>query len=55
MRVLGSRPSGRPVTLSSSAVPVLFYGIWFLWPIAAFAATRSYQLRSAALRTSFPT
>lgn len=25
----------------------LFYGSWFLWAIAAFAATRSYQLRSA--------
>jgi hypothetical protein len=26
----------------------LFYGSWFLWAIAAGAATRSYQLRSAA-------
>jgi hypothetical protein len=25
----------------------LFYGSWFLWPMAAGAATRSYQLRSA--------
>jgi hypothetical protein len=28
-------------------VPALFYGSWFLFPIAAGAATRSYQLRSA--------
>jgi hypothetical protein len=27
-------------------VPGLFYGSWFLWAIAAGAATRSYQLRS---------
>jgi hypothetical protein len=30
----------------------LFYGSWLLWAIAAAAATRSYQLRSAAPRTS---
>ena len=36
-------------------VPGLFYGSWFLWAIAAGAATRSYQLRSAAPRTSGPT
>jgi len=30
----------------------LFYGSWFLWAIAACAATRSYQLRSAAPRVS---
>ena len=35
-------------------VPALFYGSWFLWAIAAAAATRSYQLRSAALRMSSP-
>jgi hypothetical protein len=29
-------------------VPCLFYGSWFLWAIAAGAATRSYQLRSAS-------
>jgi hypothetical protein len=29
----------------------LFYGSWFLWAIAAGAATRSYQLRSAASAT----
>lgn len=28
-------------------VPALFYGSWLLWAIAAAAATRSYQLRSA--------
>ncbi len=28
-------------------VPCLFYSSWFLWAIAAGAATRSYQLRSA--------
>jgi hypothetical protein len=32
----------------------LFYGSWLLWAIAAGAATRSYQLRSAALRMSSP-
>jgi hypothetical protein len=32
----------------------LFYGSWLLWAIAAGAATRSYQLRSAALLTSSP-
>ena len=35
-------------------VPSLFYGSWFLWAIAAGAATRSYQLRSAAPPTSSP-
>jgi hypothetical protein len=34
-------------------VPCLFYGRWFLWAIAAGAATRSYQLRSARLADSF--
>ena len=29
-------------------VPCVFYGSWFFWAIAAGAATRSYQLRSAA-------
>ncbi len=33
----------------------LFYGSWFLWAIAAGAATRAYQVRSAALRMSSPT
>ena len=28
----------------------LVYGSWFLWAIAAGAATRSYQVRSAAWR-----
>lgn len=28
-------------------IPCLFYSSWFLWAIAAGAATRSYQLRSA--------
>jgi len=32
-------------------VPGLFYGSWLLWAIAAGAATRSYQLRSAAPRS----
>jgi hypothetical protein len=36
-------------------VPSLFYGSWLLWAIAAGAATRSYQLRSATLRMSTPT
>jgi hypothetical protein len=31
-------------------VPCLFYGSWLLWAIAAGAASRSYQLRSAVLR-----
>jgi len=29
-------------------VPYLFYTSWFLWAIAAGAATRSYQLRSVS-------
>ena len=33
----------------------LFYGSWFMWAIAAAAATRSYQLRSAAFRASSAT
>ncbi len=33
----------------------LFYGSWFLWAVAAAAATRSYQVRSAALPLSLPT
>ena len=33
----------------------LFYGSWFIWPIAAGAATRSYQLRSAASTASSAT
>jgi hypothetical protein len=32
----------------SNWVPCLFYGSWFLWAIAAAAATRSYQIRSIA-------
>ena len=46
--------SGRDTGLDGIAtwVPGVFYGSWFLWAIAAGAATRSYQLRSAALRTS---
>lgn len=36
-------------------VPCLFYSSWLLWAIAAGAASRSYQLRSAALRMSSPT
>ena len=32
-------------------VPALFYSSWLLWAIAAGAATRSYQLRSAAPRS----
>ena len=36
-------------------VPCLFYGSWLLWAVAAGAATRSYQLRSAALQISLPT
>ena len=32
----------------------LVYGSWFLWAIAAGAATSSYQLRSAALRVPSP-
>ena len=30
----------------------LFYGSWFLWAIAGGAATRSYQLRTAAHSSS---
>lgn len=32
----------------------LFYGSWLLWAIAAGVATRSYQLRTATLRTASP-
>jgi MFS transporter, DHA1 family, inner membrane transport protein len=32
----------------------LFYGSWFFWAIASGAATRAYQLRTAALRMSGP-
>ena len=44
--------SGREIRMEGIAswVPVLFYTSWFLWAIAAAAATRSYQLRSAARR-----
>jgi hypothetical protein len=40
--------SGRNLGLQGIAdwVPALFYGSWFLWAIAAGAATRSYQLRA---------
>lgn len=31
-------------------VPFLFYSSWFFWSIAACAATRSYQLRSATVQ-----
>ena len=50
--------------LARAAIPIggiaiwvycLFYGSWLLWAMAAAAATRSYQLRSAALRMSSPT
>jgi hypothetical protein len=42
--------SGRDLNMGGIAVwvPVLFYTSWFLWAIAAAAATRSYQLRSAS-------
>jgi hypothetical protein len=30
-------------------IPCLFYGSWFLWALAAFAATRSYQLHTSNL------
>jgi hypothetical protein len=33
-------------------VPALFYGSWLLWAIAAAAATRSYQVRSARPTTA---
>ena len=33
---------------SPAWVFALFYGSWFLWAIAAGAATRSYQLRTVA-------
>jgi hypothetical protein len=35
-------------------VPTLFYGSWFLWAIAAAAATYSYQLRTAAPKVRAP-
>jgi hypothetical protein len=36
-------------------VPGLFYGSWLLWALAAGAATRSFQLRTAAPQTFTPT
>ncbi len=49
--VLGTPdPPGVPSIGMAMWVPCLFYGSWLLWAIAAGAATRSYQLRSAALR-----
>ncbi len=41
--------SGGDLSIKGMAtwVPCLFYSSWFLWAIAAGAATRSYQLRSA--------
>ncbi len=49
--------AGRDLNLNGIAawVPALFYTSWFLWPIAAAAATRSYQLRSLPGRTASPT
>jgi VanZ family protein len=38
---------GEPIKGIALWVPALFYGSWLLWAIAAGAATRSYQLRSA--------
>jgi len=52
-RLATSAPDGRIVGIAAW-VPALFYGSWFLWAIAAGAATRSYQLRTAGLRTSSP-
>lgn len=48
--------NGRDLALEGMAiwVPCLFYGSWLLWAIAAAAATRSYQLRTAAQRMSSP-
>ena len=43
---------GDPKVGIATWVVGLFYGSWLLWAIAAGAATRSYQLRSAALPTS---
>jgi hypothetical protein len=43
--------SGRelpPAPGMAAWVPALFYTSWFLWAIAGAAATRSYQLRTAA-------
>jgi hypothetical protein len=50
--VVGGDPGPRGI---ATWIPGLFYGSWLLWAIAAGAATRSYQLRSAALRVSSPT
>ncbi len=41
-------PPGTPSFGIAMWVPCLFYSSWFLWAIAAAAATRSYQLRSAS-------
>ena len=47
----GALIAGAPAASFGGIAPwvfVLFYGSWFLWAIAAGAATRSYQLRSAS-------
>ena len=50
--VVGGDPGPRGIAIW---VPGLFYGSWLLWAMAAAAATRSYQLRSTALRVSSST
>ncbi len=45
-------PSGAESPGIATWVFALFYGSWFLWAIAACAATRSYQLRSVASTAS---
>ncbi len=46
--VITALATGRSLNLNGieSWVPCLFYGSWFLWGIAAAAATRSYQVRT---------
>ena len=52
--IVNTLASHRDIGLRGIAiwVPCLFYGSWLLLAIAEGAATRSYQLRSAALRMS---
>ena len=54
--LVGTLASGADPGLEGMAlwVPALFYGSWFLFALAAGAATRSYQLRGPALPMSAP-
>lgn len=48
--IISKLATGEDIGIKGMAiwVPLLFYTSWFLWAIAAGAATRSYQLRSVS-------